>query len=42
MLPIPNLIQFNQEGNCTKDHCIFRHLEVGNKKRNVTPCYWET
>jgi len=29
-------------GNCNKDHCIFRHLEVGNKKRNVTQCYWET
>jgi len=29
-------------GTCTKPHCIFRHLEVGNKKRNVTPCYWET
>jgi len=28
-------------GSCTKPHCIFRHLEVGNKKRNVTPCYWE-
>lgn len=29
-------------GNCNKPHCIFRHLEVGSKKRNVTPCYWET
>jgi len=29
-------------GTCNKPHCIFRHLEVGNKKRNVTPCYWET
>lgn len=28
-------------GSCTKPHCIFRHLEIGNKKRNVTPCYWE-
>ena len=31
-----------QAGNCNKPHCIFRHLEVGSKKRNVTPCYWET
>ena len=31
-----------QEGNCTKDHCIFRHLEVSTKKRNVTSCYWES
>jgi len=29
-------------GTCTKPHCIFRHLELGNKKRNVTPCYWES
>jgi len=29
-------------GSCTKPHCIFRHLEMGNKKRNVTPCYWES
>lgn len=29
-------------GSCTKPHCIFRHLEIGNKKRNITPCYWET
>jgi len=30
-------------GNCAKPHCIFRHLEdKKGKKRNVTPCYWET
>jgi len=31
-----------KQGNCNKPHCIFRHLEVGNKKRNITACYWET
>jgi len=30
-------------GNCSKPHCIFRHLEgKKGKQRNVTPCYWET
>jgi len=30
-------------GECTKPHCIFRHLEdKRGRKRNVTKCYWET
>jgi len=31
-----------QAGNCSKPRCIFRHLEVTNKKRKVTSCYWES
>ena len=37
-----DIIIIVQAGNCTKDHCIFRHLEVSSKKRNVTQCYWES
>jgi hypothetical protein len=30
-----------QAGNCTRNNCIYRHMDVGMKKRNRTKCYWE-
>lgn len=32
---------FWKEGKCTKPHCIYRHMDLDGKKRNVIPCYWE-
>lgn len=29
-------------GNCSRPKCIFRHFDVGSKKRNVIECYWES
>jgi len=32
---------FWKEGKCTKPHCIFRHMDLNGKKRNVIPCFYE-
>jgi len=29
-------------GKCSRPKCIFRHLDGGDKKRNVIDCYWES
>jgi len=31
-----------KSGNCSRPKCIFRHFDVGSKKRNVMECYWES
>ena len=31
-----------QAGKCSRPKCIFRHLDGGDKKRNVIDCYWES
>ncbi len=33
---------FWKQGKCTKPHCMFRHLDVTDKRRNVTPCFFES
>lgn len=30
-----------QQGNCTRPHCMFRHMNL-DKKRNVIPCFYES
>ncbi|XP_015599234.1 zinc finger CCCH domain-containing protein 11A isoform X2 [Cephus cinctus] len=30
-----------QQGNCLKESCCFRHMELKKNRRSI-PCYWET
>ena len=32
---------FWQQGNCSKLHCMFRHMEL-KKNRSLIPCFWES